>query len=319
MRHPILFLFVLSACCRASINLSADIVDYNIDLSGVTGSGNELRVSGFISVDTLLPVGEAVARSELTVEFNGENPVALPSIPGYFGDVASSLQWQTDGESLYISRLTDTTSYFAFRLGSTELSFGSGFNGHAIVYDSQGTRDLFHLKNRTGPDSPFGFLVGQSGSVLDLSAADLNDDGNFDVNDINAVVFAMRFGAVDDQFDLDGDGAVTENDHTVLIKELGRTWFGDANLDGEFSSADLVNVFQAGEYEDSVPVNSTWSEGDWNADGDFTSGDLVRAFQDGGYEQGPRAAVSAVPEPSAAWLAALAATLTVSRTRLKRM
>lgn len=178
---------------------------------------------------------------------------------------------------------------------------------------------MFHLKNRTGSDSPFGFLVGGSSSAPDLSAADLNDDGVFDVKDINALVFAIRFGAVDDQLDLDGDGIVAENDHTVLIKDLAQTWFGDANLDREFNTADLVDVFTSGEYEDPVPVNSTWSEGDWNADGDFNSGDLVVAFQDGGYEQGPRQSTSAVPEPSAACLIALAATITVSRTRRRRV
>ncbi|MCA9148697.1 MAG: PEP-CTERM sorting domain-containing protein [Planctomycetales bacterium] len=44
--------------------------------------------------------------------------------------------------------------------------------------------------------------------------------------------------------------------------------------------------------------NSTWSTGDWNGDGEFTTSDLVVAFQDGGYEQGPRSAVSSVPESS---------------------
>ena len=58
---------------------------------------------------------------------------------------------------------------------------------------------------------------------------------------------------------------------------------GDANRDGVFNSADLVGIFQAGEYEDGVPKNSTWEEGDWDGDGDFTSGDLVLAFQAGRY------------------------------------
>ena len=83
-----------------------------------------------------------------------------------------------------------------------------------------------------------------------------------------------------------------------LALDLGSTWIGDANLDGEFNSDDLVAVFKAGEYDDSVAENSDWAEGDWDGDGDFTSGDLVAAFKDGGYEQGPRIAANAVPEPS---------------------
>ena len=58
---------------------------------------------------------------------------------------------------------------------------------------------------------------------------------------------------------------------------------GDANHDGVFDSADLVQVFQAAEYEDDTPGNSVWEEGDWNGDGDFTTSDLVVAFQTGGY------------------------------------
>ncbi|MCA9213377.1 MAG: CotH kinase family protein, partial [Planctomycetales bacterium] len=53
---------------------------------------------------------------------------------------------------------------------------------------------------------------------------------------------------------------------------------GDANHDGLFNSQDLVQIFQAAEYEDDVPGNSTWEEGDWDGDGDFTTSDLVFAF-----------------------------------------
>ena len=76
--------------------------------------------------------------------------------------------------------------------------------------------------------------------------------------------------------------------------------------DGEFNSADLVNVFVAGEYEDELVRNSTWSTGDWNGDGEFTSGDFVVAFDDGGFELGPRAVVADVPEAPAAMLTAIA-------------
>jgi hypothetical protein len=59
---------------------------------------------------------------------------------------------------------------------------------------------------------------------------------------------------------------------------------GDANGDGQFDSTDLVLIFQAGEYEDAIAGNSTWSEGDWTCDGDFDTSDLVAAFQSGNYE-----------------------------------
>ena len=72
-------------------------------------------------------------------------------------------------------------------------------------------------------------------------------------------------------------------DRDTLIHDVLKTRFGDANLDLRFDSSDLVRVFQAGEYEDATPGNSTWEEGDWNADGEFNTADLVLAFQDGGY------------------------------------
>ena len=61
---------------------------------------------------------------------------------------------------------------------------------------------------------------------------------------------------------------------------------GDSNGDGFFNTSDLVMVFQAGEFEDGTPSNSTFEEGDWNGDGDFDTGDLVLAFQAGNFENG---------------------------------
>ncbi len=66
---------------------------------------------------------------------------------------------------------------------------------------------------------------------------------------------------------------------------------GDANCDGKFNSSDLVQIMQAGEYEDDVSShfehNSTWSEGDFDGDGDFTTRDLVHALQNSVYEEQP--------------------------------
>ena len=67
---------------------------------------------------------------------------------------------------------------------------------------------------------------------------------------------------------------------------------GDANKDGRFNSSDFVQVFQAGEYEDDIPQNSTWEEGDWTGDREFTSSDFVAAFR-----SLPQPGVVQVPEP----------------------
>ena len=67
------------------------------------------------------------------------------------------------------------------------------------------------------------------------------------------------FGRELDQQDLD-----------YFILEGLDSVYGDANLDGIFNSADLVQVFQANGYEDDVDANSTWAEGDWNGDGEVS-------------------------------------------------
>lgn len=97
------------------------------------------------------------------------------------------------------------------------------------------------------------------------------------------------------------DGSLTDPQERLdYVHNVLGTWMGDSNLDGEFNSSDLVEVFTAGKYE--VDEKAGWAEGDWNGDMLFGSGDLVTAFTDGGYEVGPRPAVAAVPEPSSAIL-----------------
>ena len=53
----------------------------------------------------------------------------------------------------------------------------------------------------------------------------------------------------DAAFDLNGDSIIDQEDHRVWVKDLEHTWFGDADLNGEFNSKDFVQVFQAGKYE----------------------------------------------------------------------
>lgn len=65
---------------------------------------------------------------------------------------------------------------------------------------------------------------------------------------------------------------------------------GDVDLDGRFTTADLVAVFAAGEYLDDIHGNSTFAEGDWDGDGDFTTEDIVLAFVLGGFTETPPAA-----------------------------
>ncbi len=128
--------------------------------------------------------------------------------------------------------------------------------------------------------------------------------GNIATVGIDELTAAIRSGTTNNRFDLNRDGKIDGADRVHWVEVLNRTYFGDANLDGQFNTGDFITVFQAGEYEDTIAGNSRWGTGDWDGDGDFTSSDFVAAFQGAGFEQGPRAAVASVPEPgSAAWIA----------------
>lgn len=152
--------------------------------------------------------------------------------------------------------------------------------------------------------------VGSDNYKLTRSAAvgllgDFNKDGSLTVLDIDALSGVVRAGSNDAAYDVNADNKVDQADRSVWVDTLKKTYMGDANLDGQFDSTDFVSVFQIGEYEDAVAGNSGWGDGDFNGDADFDSGDFIAAFQAGGYDAGPRAAVSAVPEPSSVALLAL--------------
>jgi Asp-tRNA(Asn)/Glu-tRNA(Gln) amidotransferase A subunit family amidase len=129
---------------------------------------------------------------------------------------------------------------------------------------------------------------------------DLNMDGVLDGLDIDLLTDKVLSASRDLLFDFNYDRRVNGLDRRVWVVEFAKTYFGDANLDGEFNSSDLVSVFQSGQYEDGIAANSTWSGGDWNGDREFDSADFVISFQEGGYEKGPRNALRLIPEPAGA-------------------
>jgi hypothetical protein len=184
--------------------------------------------------------------------------------------------------------------------------------------DHDGDADVLTASDRTGAISWFENLdgsgtfgaenpLGQLEKANWVFGADVDGDGDQDVLSASrrsAVWFENTNGSGDFAFgssvhnndpdfstvrptaaDVDNDG-----DADFVIGNIeASVWYesmipGDADDNGRFDSSDLVAIFQAGEYEDQVPFNSTFEEGDWNGDHEFTSADLVFAMQAGRYE-----------------------------------
>jgi hypothetical protein len=122
----------------------------------------------------------------------------------------------------------------------------------------------------------------------DSVSGDLNGDSEVNAADIDRLCQAIN--QADSAFDLNNSGRTDLADLSFFVQDVLGTNVGDANVDRVFDSSDLVAVFQAGEYEDDIASNSTWSEGDWNCDGEFNTSDLVAAFQSGAYVGGARRA-----------------------------
>jgi hypothetical protein len=102
---------------------------------------------------------------------------------------------------------------------------------------------------------------------------DFDGDGSLTAADINTLSAAVRAGDHLSQFDLNLDQLANDADRTLWVSELKQTYFGDANLDGQFNSGDLVAVFVTGKYESGASTD--WQDGDWNGDGQFNSRDFV--------------------------------------------
>lgn len=198
----------------------------------------------------------------------------------------------------------------------------TSFSGAAAPVGAYAIQQVIHTEGYVD-SNPFWIVLNNGLPIADFAATlrllppigtvgDFDRNGVLDLSDVNRLQDQLRASATPteftNEFDLTGDALIDRADLEFWVHNVRQTWIGDANLDGQFNSSDLIQVFAAGHYTDDVPGNSTWSEGDWNGDSEFDSSDVIAAFQDGGYESGPRVAL--VPESQfRSSLAVLAATL----------
>ncbi|MDG2381325.1 MAG: PEP-CTERM sorting domain-containing protein [Pirellulaceae bacterium] len=211
--------------------------------------------------------------------------------------------------------------------GSLSVKFDDGPSQELFLWESDPASDDFKDDNSTNEtievdiDNPEGaskmtltFGLFDAGNDwwwaidnIEVSAAggggitgDYNGNGLLDAGDLDLQA-SEGIANNDLSYDLNNDGVVNTADRSVWVNDVKNTWMGDANLNGQFDSADLVTVFSAAKYE--TLEAATWNQGDWNGDGQFDSGDLVEAFSNAGYNAGeqpggPNPATAAVPEPA---------------------
>ena len=221
----------------------------------------------------------------------------------------SSGSWKTDtlSEAAFDALIDRQTPSFQRQLGFQQA--GPGPELSSTLLDLSGTK-FFVDEIRIG--TTFADVAPSPGTGL---PGDYNNNGQLDAGDLDLQAIAIRDGG-GPEFDLNSDGAINFDDRKIWVNDLKNTWIGDVNLDLEFNSSDMVQVFVQGKYE--RQEDAKWEEGDWDGNLRFNSGDMVAAFVAGGYERGKKAAAtSAVPEPST-WALALLAALTGLAARRRR-
>lgn len=275
-----------------------------VEATGGGGAGSRLAVFN----DEELWTGDYTAATSLDVDMM--NPATSPELEMrlvFFGPNSTSSRWTSD-VALSVPNDGEWRTY-TFPIDEEAIV---PVQGSAEFPEMVSGVLRTMLRHDTGDPSSRGSVVTASLAIDNIILrgalrGDFDKNNIVDVTDVNLLLSEVKAGTNQIEFDLDSNGTVDQDDIRVMLNaaDILNSYVGDANLDRQFDSGDLVLVLQAGVYEDNLPMNASWESGDWNGDGDFDSGDLVFALQDGGYEQGMRPAVAVVPEPSSLILLAL--------------
>ncbi len=161
-----------------------------------------------------------------------------------------------------------------------------------------------------GSDIEKGLFVWSVDALSQVTSGDVNGDGQTDAGDIDLVFSALAAGVGNLKFDLDEDGMITSADVDHLVQvDLG-SYYGDANLDGIVSLADLDLLGQ------NYGAVTGWSGGDFSGDGLASLADLDLMGLNWG---AGTPSIAAVPEPSAVTLSLLAILTGGACLRLRRL
>ena len=257
-----------------------------------------------------------------TVDLTGAQNYADESAPaaGYgdvgFYNVVPALEEYDQYQPTFVVNFTGPGTFIVDRAGIINAHKDENLEWQGtepITYQELWDAGILQADGLSGPDgADFNSYFAVTGSLgadnytLTRTAGILGDydgSGVLDEPDLNMQAVQISNPPGDPTYDLNDDGVVDVEDRKIWVNDLKNTYVGDANLDLEFNSGDMVQVFSKGKYE--TQQEASWGEGDFNGDKKFDSGDMVAAFVGGGYELGPKgpAAVGVVPEPSGVVLA----------------
>ena len=141
---------------------------------------------------------------------------------------------EKDGELIYWSNDWEHPVGLEF---DTPMTFEKGDRVRLVTTYNNTTDREIEFGLLSSDEMQILFFVYYTGSNM---FGDFSTDGSLDVADLDRLTRKVREGTDKIAFDLNEDGLVNAEDRRVWIEDLKNTYFGDSNLDGEFSSADLV-------------------------------------------------------------------------------
>jgi hypothetical protein len=165
------------------------------------------------------------------------------------------------------------TQTMALRAGSPAIDAGDpsavAGTGGIPVYDQRGM-PFGRVQDGNGDKSLRVDMGALEIQAIETSACDFDEDGDCDLDDMDALVMQIAAGTHTPSFDLSGDGLVNVADLDQWLTEAGALnqasgnpyLLGDANLDGVVDGSDF-GIWNSHKFT-SV---AAWSAGDFNADG----------------------------------------------------
>ena len=222
----------------------------------------------------------------------------------------------TEDDLVNLTSVTEVTGQTYAVVGNSDPSLVSAsFAGSVLSWQAVGTAGGSADLTVRVTDGANTFDAVLTVNVL-AAAADFDDDGDTDVDDINALIDELAGGAPSAgalSHDVDGDGDVDQDDLGYVVENLAELQgggagaaMGDTNLDGLVDDTDLAAL------DASYGTAGGWDDGNLGLDGIVNATDL--ALLAGSYAPAGGGAAP-VPEPTTMCVLALAGAALLHRRR----